>query len=203
MTLSLTASLLKVLWPHLSSTSPLCSSWRASAMTEWRIWWPMDSSFWKRWETGTGWRLSPAFWPKLIGWLRCVVVALPCACTAAAWGRCRSRPRPPSGCPPSSAGRTSSSGTSARSSAASAAPSAPRCPPEERRWEIHSTASLFTPSVFYRFSDRSDALLRLRSHTSIKKQPNQRQFEPVPAELICVQKRQEPQCRLSCGNSCS
>lgn len=38
-------SLLTVLGPHLSSTSPLCSSWRASAMTEWRIWWPMDSSF--------------------------------------------------------------------------------------------------------------------------------------------------------------
>lgn len=35
---------------YLSSTSPFCSRWRASVMTECRIWWPIESSAWNRWS---------------------------------------------------------------------------------------------------------------------------------------------------------
>lgn len=81
-------------------------------------------------QEGSGLHLCP-FWGVLLKLF--VYRVLPCVYRAAAWGRRKSRPRPRSDCPPSSAGTTSSSHTSARSSAASAPPSGPHCTQERRR----------------------------------------------------------------------
>lgn len=77
---------------HLSSTSPLCSRWSASVMTECRIWWPMDSSAsnpLKRRERGNRSGLNPCVcvdrpWP--VGPARYLVCA-ELLSEAAVWAR--------------------------------------------------------------------------------------------------------------------